>query len=61
MISRDMICVNVDRGMSVDELSKYVKELFKFIPTQELTLKWLDDEGKKGTVLNVAVNPHVSF
>ena len=42
-----MICANMDRGMSVDELSKYVKELFKFMPTQELTLKWLDDEGKR--------------
>ena len=40
-----MICANMDRGMSVDDLSKYIKELFKLIPTQELTLKWLDDEG----------------
>jgi hypothetical protein len=41
----------MDRGMSVDELSKYVKELFRSIPTatQDLTLKWLDDEGKIGT------------
>ncbi|XP_028394179.1 protein kinase C iota type-like isoform X2 [Dendronephthya gigantea] len=42
---RDMICANMDRGMSADELPKYVKELFKFKPTDELTLKWLDDEG----------------
>lgn len=40
-----MICVNVDRGMSVEELSKYVRDLFKFIPTQKLTLKWVDEEG----------------
>ena len=46
LIFRDMICANMDRGMSVDDLSKYIKELFKLIPTQELTLKWLDDEGK---------------
>lgn len=41
-----MICVNMNRGMSVDDLSNNVKELFKFMPSQELTMKWLDDEGK---------------
>ena len=44
-VFRDMICVNLDRGMSVEELSKYIRDLFKFIPTQELTLKWVDEEG----------------
>ena len=53
IISRDMICANMDRGMSVDDLSKYIKELFKFIPTQELTLKWLDDEGKIGITRDI--------
>ncbi|XP_046850599.1 protein kinase C iota type-like isoform X2 [Xenia sp. Carnegie-2017] len=42
---RDVICVNMNRGMSVDDLSNNVKELFKFMPSQELTMKWLDDEG----------------
>lgn len=41
-----MICANMDRGMTVEELSKYVTELFRIIPPQELTLKWLDDEGE---------------
>ena len=41
-----MISVNLDREMKIDELSKYVKDLFNFEPMQELTLKWLDDEGK---------------